>query len=345
MLQPSSTHTPVKKSDIQYSYLLRAVAILCVIADHCFTWFSNDTPDWRLFVYVFGGDSLLFFMVAGIHNLPVTNIRDFLVKKTAKFLFITAIFAIIYAFIDRYIVYRTEDRLATKLLTDLIFYPPKSWLWFMYAITGLYIASPFISLLVTNKSQRLTQFFIILWLMTGLVPFIETFYGRPLNSEYVLRPFAGYAGYMIAGWYLHRYPYRRWRKRSKIIIIATLVFLMLFPLLIQYTEYGQRCIAHDVFKNNLSITIMAVSITTFILAQQIKIQVNAIYKVIKFISSLTFPMYLVHGFAEYFAPFVKSHNFNIFAVTAITIAATISAAYILRFAFIALQNYLLKKLM
>ena len=70
---------------IRYSYLIRAVAILLVILDHCVYRLTSEVVDWKVYAYVFGCNSLLFFMIAGVHNLPVTGVRAFYIKRINRY--------------------------------------------------------------------------------------------------------------------------------------------------------------------------------------------------------------------------------------------------------------------
>ncbi len=321
------------KKEIQYSYFIRAMAILVVIIDHCFTWYTGDDIDWKTCVYVFGGDSLLFFMLTGVHNLPVTYIKKFYANRIIKIAFPTVLFIFLYAFLDRYVFCTVPPcRLANRLFLDLPFYTPEPWLWFMYVMVGLYLMAPFVSQVIINGKRGLIETFLVLWLLTGLTPYIEVFFGQKMTPENTLQPFMGYVGYMIAGWYLHRYPYRIWGLKRKIITTTFLAFGVFLPFIINLIsqEIDNRFILHNVYKNNLSLGIMCITLSIFIIAQNIKTLGTRFDGIIRFIAKISFPMYLLHGLGEYFVPYFKSQDINITFLIITLIIFTICGGYLLK---------------
>lgn len=309
------------------------VAILLVIIDHCTAWYSAEDVDWRICVYVLGCDSLLFFLVSGAHNLPVTDTRRFYLRRLRIVGIPTIIFTVFYALIDRYVAGTEPARAAYRFLLDVPFYLPQDWLWYMYVLGGLYLVAPFISQVILNGKKRLIEFFLCLWLFTGYFPYIEAFFGRQMPVENVFYPFCGYVGYMLAGWYLFKYPFREWNIRRKIAITALLLFNILLPLAISRTDIDPYCTLHDVYKCNLTACIMSLTLIVFILLQQVETLGCRADKVIKFIAKTSFAMYLLHYLvANYVSlPLIDSGYLTPLTATLTTIVATFVAAIPLRY--------------
>lgn len=323
----------IKHNETQYSYLIRVVAILLVIIDHCTAWYSAEDIDWKICVYVFGCDSLLFFLVSGAHNLPVTDTRRFYLRRLRIVGIPTILFTILYAFLDRYVAGPEPARTAYRFLLDVPFYLPQDWLWYMYVLGGLYLIAPFISQVILNGKKRLIEFFLCLWLFTGYFPYIEAFFGRQMPVENVFYPFCGYLGYMLAGWYLLCYPFRTWSMAHKMSVMSLLVFNALLPLAISHTTIDSYCTLHGVYKCNLTACIMSLTLIVFILLQQVETLGRRADKVVKFIAKTSFAMYLLHYLvANYVSmPMIDSGYLTPFTATLTTLAVTTLAAIPLRY--------------
>lgn len=85
--------------------------------------------------------------------------------------------------------------------------------WFVYAMAGLYLLAPFISPWLAQASKRQVEFFLGLWLVNMVLPWILYFFPElttrfNINGNYywTLCYFGGFLGYWILGYYLRKYP-------------------------------------------------------------------------------------------------------------------------------------------
>lgn len=84
-------------------------------------------------------------------------------------------------------------------------------MWYIYMLVGLYLFTPILSAWVAQASRRQIELVLGLWAVSTLLPYLHEFYGRYLFGECewsgfgTFHYFAGYAGYMLMGYYIVRY--------------------------------------------------------------------------------------------------------------------------------------------
>lgn len=78
-------------------------------------------------------------------------------------------------------------------------------LWFMYVLVGLYLLAPVVSPWLRQASRRELHFFLSLWGVTLLHPLLQTVVTVSQGTTGPLYYFAGYVGYFVLGYYLHRF--------------------------------------------------------------------------------------------------------------------------------------------
>ena len=320
---------------IRYSYLIRAVAILLVILDHCVYRLTSEVVDWKVYAYVFGCNSLLFFMIAGVHNLPVTGVRAFYIKRILKIGIPTAIFVLLYAYLDRYVYGSVKPGwFLQNHLLDVPFDYPQPWLWFMYVLGGLYLIAPFMSQVILNGKKKLIEFYLVMWFATGFLPYVSMIVERAPMPEEIFHPFIGYLGYMLAGWYLHNYPFQTWSGKKQAFFVAVVVVAIVFPLIISHTKYDAAATGKGIYCNNLSALIMALSLLVFVILQNVNSLGRVLDKVVEFVAKQAFAMYLVHFYI--IEHVVKEHfgmTDNVLCGSLLAIAITIAVAYPLQMLF------------
>lgn len=319
------------RKQVQYSYLVRSVAIMLVMVDHCMSWFYNEHMAWQTYVYALGFDSLLFFMVSGIHNLPVRNIRSFFCRRVVKIGLPVLLWTLLYVILDRYVYGMPPTRMFYRFCLDIFFAPPFEWLWFVYVLVGLYIISPFISQVINTGNRKLIELYLAIWLFTGFLPYVETFFGLKIPLENMFQPFVGYLGYMVMGWFLHRYPFVKWSMRRKVVFTAVIGSGLIIPLILVHTSFGEKY-GVDYFNNNLSLCIMSLTVTTFLIFQRIGSLGEAVDRVVRWISSISYPMYLCHWLVGYYVvkPYFDSGSLGVVPATLLTIAVTMLISVFLR---------------
>ena len=100
-------------------------------------------------------------------------------------------------------------------------------LWFMYTLIGLYLLTPILSKWLKKASKREIEFYLLLWAVTLIYPYLKLVLKINESDTGILYYFAGYAGYYLLGYYLYAYyRYKVWH------VIAALAVYVMIPLIL-----------------------------------------------------------------------------------------------------------------
>lgn len=162
-------------------------------------------------------------------------------------------------------------------------------LWFMYTLAGLYLLTPILSRWLHSASRREVEFYLLLWGITLLYPYLKM--GLEINdgNTGILYYFTGYAGYFLLGYYLKQYP-PQGRKFWALFITAVFVSV-LAPAIIMTS--GIKYNFYEVLWY-LSLPVALMSMTWFITIQQLNFK--SIPGHLTQCAKLSFGIYLVHIF-------------------------------------------------
>lgn len=117
-------------------------------------------------------------------------------------------FMIIYALFPAIIGEESWSKALDTLWRIPLNFPENAFqLWFMYPLFGLYLLIPILSPWLRTATAKQEQLFLLLWLITTCIPFINKYYGEVLgqcwwNQYYMLYDFSGYPGYLVLGHYI-----------------------------------------------------------------------------------------------------------------------------------------------
>lgn len=192
--------------------LVRAFAMLTIILTH--TTGGQFGADGETLLRMFVGSASLFFMTSGALILPVHGSgKAFVLRRVKSYLPQLLFWSLVYAGLQWH--FSPEYDLRRHLIW-ILFTPTWSPGWFLYALTGLYMAAPFISPWIARASRRSIEIFLVIWLASGLIPFAHAnFYFNPVLT--FAGPFYGFLGFMVAGYYLTRWPLSERRLNEKIL--------------------------------------------------------------------------------------------------------------------------------
>ncbi|MBR0242642.1 acyltransferase family protein [Candidatus Saccharibacteria bacterium] len=147
-------------------------------------------------------------------------------------------------------------------------------LWFLYMIMGLYIITPFLRKIVTNK--KLAWYFVLLAIVFSfLIPRIIELVGiwAPSLSELLndvidmmkINLVLGYSGYYMLGYLLNNTPIN---KKTEIISYALGLCSLFFSIILTYILSNHLQESNILFYNNLSINVLLISVGIFIFAKK-----------------------------------------------------------------------------
>ncbi len=173
----------------------------------------------------------LFFMVSGALLFPVKlELKSFIKRRVIRIalplLFWSAITVGVYIMAGKY---SWAEGFQALILTP--FRAVTGVYWFLYTILGLYLFAPIIS--PALQSEKLTRYFLLLWGMTLVLPYINAwvpdYWNLTGNIYHPLFEFSGYLGYMVLGYYLrHHLPSKR--QYFSVICIPGSILAIAIPL-------------------------------------------------------------------------------------------------------------------
>lgn len=218
-----------------------------------------------------------FLMITGMFLLDKDiSIKTIYKKYILRIAIVYIIFSLIYSIFQHFYEGKNFFR---------IFIMGYYHLWYLYLLIGLYIVTPILRKIV--KDKKITRYFLILCLIfTSIIPIINEFmklYEFKVALNYLnINITLGYVGYFIAGYYFSKYE------------VNNKVFYCLGFLGFILNYYMYFILSYN---SNLYTSIFLMpgtvfeSIAVFLFFNTLKIKEN---KVITYISSLTFGIYLVH---------------------------------------------------
>lgn len=268
--------------------LLRVIALMMIILMH------SPMPKYALAPnFIITGLSYftapgigLFFMISGALLLGNSlSTREFLSRRFSKILFPTVLWTFFYLIVN-YI----RGGLSTIEVLQSIVSIPFSWqsqgiLWFMYTLAGLYLLTPILARWLKTASKREVEFYLLLWAITLLYPYLEMVLSVDTNTTGVLYYFTGYLGYYLLGYYLNNY----YRFQITHIIIA-LVIAILIPALLYASGIDFNFYSLLWY---LCLPVVLMAGVWFVLINRTP---NKHFSLISEISRLSFGIYFVHIF-------------------------------------------------
>jgi surface polysaccharide O-acyltransferase-like enzyme len=212
-----------------------------------------------------------------------------------------------------------------SILSKMVTAP--SHFWFIPVLIGIYLLVPIIRLLA--KNEMILKYYLIIWFIASIMKktililspiicshnlyrngLIISFTNTFLNIELM-----SYTGYFILGYYLYNY----FNKHIKLIylILITLISQIICILINYYVTYyinGQKL--WNSMQDYMSITTFIEAICLFLLFKDYlgKIVYNAkLKKIISYVSSCTFGIYLMHPlFTEILYVKLQTNNIILF---------------------------------
>ena len=153
----------------------------------------------------------LFVMITGFFLFPIKDERTFFRKRFTRVLIPFIVWCAVYAFYD---YARGLVSLQTALLNIAKIFvnygTDVGHLWFVYMLLGIYLIAPVFSPWIVAASRRSMEFFLALWAVTLLLPYIHLFatavWGECYwNATPTLYYFSGFIGYAVLAAYIRRF--------------------------------------------------------------------------------------------------------------------------------------------
>lgn len=213
-----------------YADLIRAVAILLVLADHCIGYLCPHMVTDNSKLLLFGGDATLFFMLSGALLMPMRDSTGYFIRRRFVKIGLPCVFWILFYF---FLSVRNSGQDAEIIwygFKSLLFRPSFPEGWFFYSLFGLYFMIPVMSRFVSGATKKELQYYLLLWFASSLLPLAKYFTIAGFDpTDNILATFYNFTGYAVAGYYLSRYPLHREKPAVIFGVAAVCLVFIFFP--------------------------------------------------------------------------------------------------------------------
>ncbi len=338
--------------------LLRVFACYMVIQVHAGEYFyigeggavlNGADAHWvNLYNSLFRAAVPLFIMITGYFILPVKDrMGTFFKKRFTRVLIPFIVWCVLYAVY----AFLRGDTDIEGIFVNIVNIPVNygvqvGHLWYIYMLIGLYLFFPIISPWLNSASRSQIHFYLIIWAVTLLLPYIHQIFPEVLgecfwNPTPMLYYFTGFLGFAILGFYIKRFL----AEKSKWDLPVGF-FLLIFGYAITYSFFGERLNTETwVWTLELSwgygtINVAMMALGVFLVLKNIKYNKdNGLRHLITSISNMSYGMYLVHIMV---LNFMYSIYNDIFDSAAIKIPLIAFCTFIISYIIIKLLSYLPK---
>lgn len=154
----------------------------------------------------------LFVMISGFLLLPVSEApSSFFKRKFTRVLYPFVFWCAIYALYP----WIAEGASLSTALVNITKIPVNfgtevGHLWYVYMLIGIYLFAPIISPWLQTASKRQIEFYLSLWALTGVIPYLHTIFPEIWGECYwngtpMLFYFSGFLGYAVLGCYMKKF--------------------------------------------------------------------------------------------------------------------------------------------
>jgi surface polysaccharide O-acyltransferase-like enzyme len=315
------------KNRIEYLDVLRVLALFMVVLMH-----AGDPYLWDATTQTFGAECSfycallrpcvpLFIIISSILLLPLkTDTQSFFKRRFIRVIVPFLMWSILYVFLPTpsKIVFGGPANHFTDsgmnvfaynlMMIPINFTGTNVHFWFIYTIIGIYMFMPIISPWIQQASKKALQGFLTVWAFTLFIPFIKLWFPQiqgecDWNQFGMLYYFSGYLGYIILGYYLHKYNSL---SKTKTTILGLILFTV--GLIVTYKGFiwdearfltklnnsGQEdWKILEFFIGNLNINVVVMTAGVFLFFQKLKVP-SLLKGIIKELSVYNYGMFLVH---------------------------------------------------
>lgn len=301
-----------KKERIAWFDFARTLAISLVILIHCveevfFPYLYGDktaTTAMTAFIYTLftlgrlGVPIFLFLTGALLLNRDFTKdnaVIKFYKHNFLPLLLVTEFWIILYNLFN--FVYYHDQITLKNILLELIFFKESSMphMWYMYAILGLYIAIPFIALIVQNFSNK------IIWTLGALAILYNIIFPNFFDALNVLGispnfscildlSFSGgyYGIYILTGYYISKGLLKKINLKATIILFFTFIIPTIVIQMIAYKTGHQYKVWYSF------ILLYLASLFLMNLLSFVKIKSEKVIYITSYISQISLALYFIH---------------------------------------------------
>lgn len=178
--------------------------------------------------YLTGAGLVLFFMISGSLLLATQeSAKEFIRRRFSKIFWPTLFWTFFYMAVS-FVNEPTNLQTVIKRIGSIPFAcQGHGILWFMYALAGLYLLTPILSRWLNNATKSEVEFYILLWAVTLIYPYLNFVVEINQTETGILYYFTGFAGYYVFGYYLkYYYQFKAWHVVMAFALAAIIPFLL-----------------------------------------------------------------------------------------------------------------------
>lgn len=178
-------------------------------------------------------------------------------------------------------------------------------MWYIYMLIGLYLFLPVFSAWVEKATKRQKQFFLLLWLLSTLLPYMQQYLGNYLfgtcswNAFGTFYYFSGFCGYLLLGHYVRQYVHL-----NLPVVLPVCLFLFIAGYAVTYFGFIHMVYLPnrtpeevELFWTYNSLNVVAQSFAVFLLIKHINISGKGTFaKMLANLTTCGFGIYMVHYF-------------------------------------------------
>ena len=225
---------------IPYLDILRVLACLLVILIHTpirpyDIYYNQPSVIGAVYTVLVAVNCNIFFMITGALLLPVTMPgKRFLKRRLRVVLFPLVVWTLVYLLEHAFLLHNFTPR----LLTSILFHPVEGVLWYVYVLLVIYVTLPLVSKCIDAIGKRGVKVVLVLWALSSFIPYQHgVFIEASHYSENMFGAFANYYGYVLLGYYMHRYGLpvftREHGWKFALLFLFGIVVMPMFEFLVQ----------------------------------------------------------------------------------------------------------------
>ena len=259
---------------IPYLDILRVIACLLVILIHTpirqyATYYNTPSVAGAVYTVLVAVNCNLFFMITGALLLPVTKPgKRFIRRRLRVVLPPLVLWTVVYLLEHAFLLHNFTPR----LLTSILFHPVEGLLWYVYVLLVIYVTLPLVSKCIDAIGKRGVEVVLVLWVLSSFIPYQHgVFMEASQYSHNMFGAFANYYGYVLLGYYLHRYGLpvftREHGWKWVLLFLFGIVAMPMFEFLVQ-GHFGISWQEHiDTVTNDISVNNIAMATLIYVVVQ------------------------------------------------------------------------------